>query len=63
LNAEANASLIAAAPDLLEALEWYAEKVTNCRKLTREGDKARDDLDYDGGRRARIALEKARGEN
>ena len=62
LNAEANASLIAAAPDLLEALEWYAEKVTNCRKITREGDKARDDLDYDGGRRARIALEKARGE-
>lgn len=28
---------------------------------TIEGDEARHDLDYDGGRRARMALEKARG--
>lgn len=27
-----------------------------------EGDKARHDLDHDGGKRARMALEKARGE-
>ena len=58
----ANARLIAAAPDLKEALEWYAENVLNCRKITAEGDKARHDLDHDGGKRARMALEKARGE-
>lgn len=58
----ANAALIAAAPDLKEALEWYAENVLNCRKITAEGDKARHDLDHDGGKRARMALEKARGE-
>jgi len=59
---KANARLIAAAPDLKEALEWYAENVLNCRKITAEGDKARHDLDHDGGKRARMALEKARGE-
>jgi len=57
-----DAALIAAAPDLKEALEWYAENVLNCRKITAEGDKARHDLDHDGGKRARMALEKARGE-
>ena len=46
--------------EALEALEWYAEKVLNCRKITREGDEARHDLDHDGGKRARMALEKAR---
>ena len=59
---KANARLIAAAPDLKEALEWYAENVLNCRKITAEGDKARHDLDHDGGKRARMALERARGE-
>lgn len=48
--------------EMLEALEWYAEKVLNCRKITAEGDAARHDLDHDGGKRARMALEKARGE-
>ena len=42
---------------LLEALEWYAEKVRDCRKVTREGDETRHDLDRDGGERARLALE------
>ena len=59
---EKTAHLIAAAPDMKEALEWYAEKVLNCRKITAEGDEARHDLDHDGGKRARMALEKARDE-
>jgi len=47
---------------MLEALEWYEdEKIRDCRKVTREGDEARHDLDRDGGERARLALEKARG--
>ena len=48
--------------DMKAALEWYEEKVRDCRKVTREGDEARDDLNVDGGKRARRALEKARGE-
>ena len=43
--------------DMKKALEWYAE---SARKVTREGDEARDDLDVDGGKRARRALEKVR---
>lgn len=39
-----------------EALEWYEEQVRNCRKITREGDGARQQLDRDGGERALTAL-------
>jgi hypothetical protein len=39
-----------------EALLWYSEKVAGCRKITREGDEARQALDKDGGQRAREAL-------
>ena len=39
-----------------EALEWYAEKVAGCRKITSEGNDARNALDRDGGQIARAAL-------
>ena len=55
------ASLIAAAPDMLKALEWYGWKVDEGRKNTLEGDRARYDLDRDGGSRAYAAIQKARG--
>jgi hypothetical protein len=41
---------------LRAALEWYAEQVAGCRKITREGNTARHALDADGGKRAREAL-------
>lgn len=39
-----------------EALEWYAENAEGCRNITREGDKFRNALDADGGKRARYAI-------
>ena len=57
-----NARLIAAAPDMLKALEWYGWKVDEGRKNTLEGDRARYDLDRDGGSRAYAAIRKVRGE-
>ena len=44
---------------LIEALQWYAAQVGDCRKLHNEGDKARQALYDDRGERARQALEKA----
>lgn len=41
---------------LREALEWYEEKVQDCRKIGETGDNARQALDLDGGFRARDAL-------
>lgn len=41
---------------LREALEWYADQAKDCRKLTSEGEKARNALDRDGGTKARAAL-------
>lgn len=41
---------------LREALRWYEEKVTECRKIGSLGDNARQALDRDGGFRARDAL-------
>lgn len=41
---------------LREALEWYAEQVDGCRKLSSAGDPFRQALDRDGGKRARAAL-------
>jgi hypothetical protein len=46
--------------DLRAALEWYAERVADCRKITPEGDNARQALDLDGGKRARAALKENR---
>ena len=39
-----------------EALEWYAEQTRDCRKMGRDGDRARQALDADGGARALAAL-------
>jgi len=41
---------------LREALRWYEEKVTECRKIGSLGDNARQALDLDGGFRARDAI-------
>tara|TARA_R110002020_G_scaffold95937_9_gene230083 strand:- start:38949 stop:39134 length:186 start_codon:yes stop_codon:yes gene_type:complete len=43
--------------DLIEALQWYAAQVEDCRKHGRDGDIARAKLDRDGGHKARQALE------
>ena len=43
---------------LREALRWYEEKVTECRKIGSLGDNARQALDLDGGFRARDAISK-----
>jgi len=56
------ARFIVAAPDMLKALEWYGWKVDEGKKNTLEGDRARYDLDRDGGSRAYAAIRKARGE-
>ena len=55
-------SLFRAAADMLKVLEWYGWKVDECRKNTLEGDRARYNLDRDGGSRAYAAIKKARGE-
>lgn len=52
--------LVAAAPAMLKALEWYGWKVEESRKNTLEGDRARYDLDRDGGSRAYAAIKKVR---
>jgi len=56
------ARLIAAAPELYEALEWYAEQTRLCRLVHSGGDAGRNALADDGGKRANAALRKARGE-
>ncbi len=40
-----------------EALEWYEEHVSNCRKIGSVGAPSRAKLDRDGGEKARAALE------
>lgn len=59
LDGESNATLFAASKDLLAALQWYADKVAACRKITGEGHNARVDLDRDGGAKARAAIARA----
>lgn len=41
---------------LREALHWYADQVAGCRKISSDGDVARNALAADGGERARQAL-------
>jgi hypothetical protein len=48
--------------ELEAALEWYAGHAADCRKITAEGDVARQELDRDGGARARAALRHTPGE-
>lgn len=47
---------------LVEALEWYAEQAAGCRKVTSEGETARNALDKDGGQRARAAIARVNGD-
>lgn len=49
-------SLRARVERLEEALRWYEGRVRDCRKLHSEGERARWELDSDGGARARAAL-------
>ena len=42
---------------LVEAIEWYAAQVADCRKRGLEGDTARAKLDRDGGYKARTVLQ------
>lgn len=44
------------------SLEWYSKQVNDCRKITIDGERARQALDRDGGSRAVVALSsKTRG--
>ena len=47
--------------EMLEALKWYEARVCDCRKNTSDGDRARHELDRDGGKRASAVIKKARG--
>lgn len=47
---------------LRKALEWYAEKAKQCRKIGADGDNARQALDLDGGFRALEALAASTGQ-
>lgn len=45
----------------VEGLRWYEQQATDCRKITREGDTARQALDKDGGNRARAIIAEIEG--
>jgi len=59
---EANAHLIAAAPELLEALRWYAEQVEDLNRNTWAAEKALGVLRADRGKKALAVIAKAKGE-
>lgn len=48
---------VGAVKPLTDALNWYAEKVADCGKISAQGDDARYKLDRDGGSIARAALQ------
>ena len=58
---EANAHLIAAAPELLEALEYYAEKVADLNRYGVVIETSLRELELDLGSKARAAITKATG--
>ena len=58
----ANAMLMTAATELLEALAWYGEQARLARLIHSEGDKGRQALAADGGEKASAAIRKATGE-
>jgi uncharacterized protein (UPF0335 family) len=59
--AEARAEALQAEIDKYgEALDWYGKMAADCRKISRDGEIARQALDRDGGSRAR-ALSNAEG--
>lgn len=41
---------------LRETLEWYGEQARLCRLVTSEGEKGRQALDHDGGKKAQSVL-------
>jgi hypothetical protein len=46
----------------VEALEWYASRVADCRKNHSEGETARQELDHDGGQIALATLATIQGQ-
>lgn len=52
-----------AVAEVIAALRWYEQQARDCRKIHSEGDAARQELDKDGGQRARAALAKLGGDN
>ena len=59
---EPSVRLIAAAPELLEALRWYAEQAEDLNKGGWTAGKALGQLRADRGKRAKEAIAKAKGE-
>ena len=66
-NADANARLIAAAPDLLEALQWYEAKAVQMGRAAIDQDsklllELMKEIAVEYGAQARAAIAKATGE-
>ena len=62
-SCEANAHLIAAAPELLEVLRWYAELAEDLIRYPWTVESTLAELRNDGGKRAKEVIAKAKGED